>query len=853
MDAHHIMSRIKEKLTGGLVTVRDSALLEPGQLSASRNCVLKFGTDALHRSPGRTAFGSATASATNVDGLRDIKFDNGNHYLVAHASASYVSAAVGDSGTFGVLASGIGDGSQLEVVHYRNRFFLFNGTSGVASGLGSNRVAYLTATAAANVPTLRQHGMLAVKSDLASTTAAGSFSLANDGNGATGYYEYWSTEVAKITADGAEFVMESAFDGKPKTVFVSTTAVVPTLTFPAPINSISTHYRLYRSTKKAREADVAFPIGFMISETGIASAATATAQITVQDTLTVTATSDTLPGTSNTSQFYSDAGTPDNVFGAGYATLQTGAFNPDPRLDASSKRQAWYNFNLGAFRGSVKGIEVIIVAKVDTAPVQATVTLGANRRAQDGDWAYNASPAETPQKIAAKAFTITSTSDTTYTVGSASDAWRASNNSQFVDTDFNTDFMVMVRVSGSTRLVSIDSLKLRVSYAATVDPINPYPTVVYEFSGDRVQVARNGVPPSSSTGDIYEDTLVVNDVSNPGIIRYSYPGDPEAFPGTYYLDFETRENDAVTLVKTVNNKLVVGLSTSIWRANYLPSERDASFDRGKAIEPISRNFGVVNPMCACIYSPTGGPELLAFVSQKGIFSTNGYSLTELTENLDWRGILPTSSTSRAISLIDDPENRCLRFQYRNDANGSETYLELWLNYDGRVSGPTHMRNHAGGQFASLESAWSIRRSGGGTSIVYGYGSATAAGGGMVYIESGTSIPSLDSTMGFVTRRMYLADMSNEWTLGELYGYAGSYTGTPALTFVVEKTKTNDTGPSTGGSKSITLAGQRFFKAGVFREMGEGMRVSASVTASAYQQEMLVIDGDGWNEEDAGRS
>src|SRR3990172_3459866 len=99
------MARHEEPLSGGLVTDRDPAFLEPGQLSGLQNAIYLPGSQALQRARGRSAFGTVSADAVDVDGLRDIQFDNGNHYLVAHATASYVTAAAGDTGTFGVLAT----------------------------------------------------------------------------------------------------------------------------------------------------------------------------------------------------------------------------------------------------------------------------------------------------------------------------------------------------------------------------------------------------------------------------------------------------------------------------------------------------------------------------------------------------------------------------------------------------------------------------------------------------------------------------------------------------------------------------------------------------------------------------
>jgi hypothetical protein len=371
---------------------------------------------------------------------------------------------------------------------------------------------------------------------------------------------------------------------------------------------------------------------------------------------------------------------------------------------------------------------------------------------------------------------------------------------------------------------------------------------------------------------MFQDSLVVNDLSDPSLIRYSYPGSPESFPASYYLNFETRENDAVKMIRVVNNRLIVGLQTSLWRVNYLPSERDATFDRGKATECITKSYGVVNPMCCCTFTPDGASEQLAFVSNQGIHYTDGYNFTSLTDGVDWRtDCLSTASTSTPIALINDKESCILRFYYRNDALTPETYMCLplcygaghWVNGQAKVGGLLHMRNYHAATiaYAPLKSAWQAERSNGSVDFLFGYGvqtnngttnaTATGAGGGKVYRETGTDIPAADSTLQYTTRRMYLAGLSKEWRLNEVYGYAGSYTGTPIVTYTAKNTKTNGTGEATVGSKSITLTGQQLHRVN-FQQMNEGLRLACQVTASAYRQESIVLDGENFGLEDSGR-
>lgn len=867
------MSRQVEPLSGPLVNAKDAAMLQPGELSDAQNCLFLPGGQALNRARGRVSFGTVSATAVDVVGLRNTQFDNGDHYLVAHATASYLTAVVGDTGTFATLATGIGAGAQLEAVQYRNQWFLFNGTSASSTGvtIGSNRVIYLSATAAGTPPTLRQHGMIAVAAGPAAVLTAGTFSQS-----VTGYYDYWTTELAKISADGIQTQLESTFVGTPTTVFVTSTGQAPLISMPTVQNAITTHWRIYRSPLKASATDKKFPTGFMVLEN-------ATAQATAIDQSTTTDTGYILPANENgvgdgatVFAAWSNAATLSADNGV-YASAQPFSFGSI----TNTVLQGVYGFNFGGFTGSVGGIEVQIKGYTNGAPYPVNVTIGRARKS-NGGWSdtgasWGQQIIDLTYNTATRSTTITATasgSPQTVSLGGPTDRWMPPDAQRpFNSSDFGTDFMAVLNVSKFAQ-INIDFVKVRVYYNASIDSTIQFPTVVYTFGDITSQVGKRGTPPSSSTGDIYEGSLVVNDVDSPRLVRYSFPDEPESFPSTYFIPFDAEEGGRVRLIKVVNNRCLVGLDRSLWRLNYLPNERDAQFDRGKAKEPISRSYGVVNPMCACTYSIerqgslTGSiwgfaPQLLAWVSQQGIHQTDGYSFETLTNDIDWRGKILPLGASTPIALVNDWERQQLLFFFQNANAGNETYLCLPFCYNvqhlvqgkPKAGGIIHMRNWsaAASGFADLKSAWRVPRSNGTCDVVLGYGgSVTAAGAGKVYRETGTSIPAQDDTMGYVTRRLYLAGQSSEWTLDEVYGYVGSYSGSPVVTYTVNSTKTNDSGPITRGSRAITLAGQKLHKAGLMRTNGEGIQVSAVVSASAYAQEHLVLDGTGWGPEDSGR-
>lgn len=747
------MSSHTESLSGGLFTSLDPALLQPGQLSDIRNAYYRRGSQALQRAKGRTVFATATGAAVPVLGLRDLQFDNGDHFLVGLVSAqAYRRMQIPTSVTASAAVGSITDstmtaiaGKSLEAVHYRNRYFLLNGASAIDGTPSTNRVIYLvnsaSATGSANLPASRAHGLLPVDTKPVITTAAGVFSAA-----ITGWYEYWTTEVIKLTADGAEEIIESGFRGDPTSVYVDSANKTPIIQKPPKENQFVGQWRVYRSPMKATEAERKFPTGSQISSD------LSNGTLTFTDTETVAGSSFFLPTISNAattlfSLVNGDWTNPDNVFSDNAAVAS--ATVPSGGIKQS---HGFYAFKAAgvpiAISGPVRGIEVVVEGYVSQglAPVPIKVTIGPNRLA-NGDFAIP----ENRKGWLAKAFlvgaasrtgNITSTnsaSPTTLTLGGPNDRWYSGTGPGISAQQFDANFMMVVTHSqagavGTPNVLALDYVQVKVYTGGASDSTLLFPTVVYDFSGDTSQESRNGLPPSSSCGDVFEDSLVLNDVGHPSFVRWSFPGNPDAFPSTYFIDFETRDNDIVNLIKVVNSRLVVGLEGSVYRVNYLPSERDASFDRGKAIEPISRSYGCVNPMCAALFSMGGSEELLAIVSKQGIFSTNGFGFEWLTDMLDWRKIISTSTTSFPIALINDPENHDLVLYYRNDDDRTRTYLALHLSYapehvtNGKlkVSGPVVMRNYDGTNYAAPNSAVAVPREDGTTSIMLGYGPSPEA-------------------------------------------------------------------------------------------------------------------------------
>lgn len=824
----------REPHSGGLWTAMDPGLLQEGQLQDIRNMIYLPGSDALWMTPGRAVFGAVSAVATAVDGLRDIEFDTGDHYLVALAGDTLKYATVGAAGAFSSLTAA-GAGSQsLEAIQYQNAYYLFTGATAAVETINTNKVVYLAATAAGTAPSVRQHGMLAVTTAPASASSNVTFSQS-----VTGFYEYWTTEVAKLSADGVVKTIESTFTGKPATVFVSATTYSPVIAMPAIRNEgFTTHWRIYRSPKKTFETDQEFPVGFLIAEQ-----ATASAQVI--DGGTSSLTSYAFPTTYNSTGYGFGFGNSATALGASDAASASAVHSG---LNPTLYKQLTYGYNFGGFKGPVRGIEVELRGR--TANQTQTVGVTICKR--------NPVTGEPMAPIGAKS-TIVPNIVSLMLLGSSTDTW----GSVWSDSDFDTNFSVVIMpflVGNDT--VTFDYVRVRVYYGTTnLYQDIQFPTVVYTFGDITSQVGKNGPPPSSDTATVFQDQLVTNDKSNPSLLRYSYPGDMDAFPETYFVDYETDENDRFKATRVVNDQLIVWLNSSTWRQIYLPSERDASFDRGKSKERVSGQYGCIDPMCVAAFSPGGGADLAAFVSYHGVHATDGEQLATYTDGLNWDAIFPPGSTP--ISLINDRRRCLLLFYFQNTANyGAETFLCLplaygeghWVGGRPKVCGLLHMRNDIGGVKGSLESAWAVQRDDGAVSVYLGYGGASTAGGaGKVWIESSAAtIPALDPRPQFTTREIFSADFGGEWKLGDVHAYAHDYAASATATYTVKTRKTNDTGLVTRTSKTVNWGGQKLARVGAFETMCESAAFTFVASASAFAAEFLLIDGLDYGLEDSGR-
>jgi hypothetical protein len=221
----------------------------------------------------------------------------------------------------------------------------------------------------------------------------------------------------------------------------------------------------------------------------------------------------------------------------------------------------------------------------------------------------------------------------------------------------------------------------------TNDPAIPsgstYELWVASQFGAVISVPRNGVPPIATTGDVFEDSVVTNDVSDERAIRYSWPDKPHQWPTQQRIPFETKEHDEVVLIRRMGSILMVALRDSLWRVNILPRPEDASFDVARIKEQVEGAFGCVGPYAGTTFSFGRGLRF-AYVSTSGIVMANEAEWDILTDDINWDKHIEISKLSQSI-LVDNPQEFRLEFDYT--PKGEETNTKAFFLY----YHPTHLK------------------------------------------------------------------------------------------------------------------------------------------------------------------
>lgn len=649
------MSLAHETFDGGLVTARDPATLSPGEVSRAINCIYRPSSPGLWKAPGRVSYNSS-ALAASAKGLRYLRFATGTttiEYLVAHVEDDYYSSlfTAETGGTFASLTTAVGTGATLETINYNNRYYLLNGNT---DNVG-NTVAKLSEST--GLITTRAHGLAEVTQvpTLALATGEG---WPNTTDFGTGYYFFFYTEV--VNPDGPDEI-ESALGNEviPFAISVPNFTDGVTVTLPSTKdNSTATHRRIYIVGPK--ESSIWNPF-YLVEAREVALIDIAQTSIIFG----LNATSTTVEYKAPTSTAGSSGWTnPNNVFTARDGNDAVANYNGNTLLMST------FGF-VGGYT-AIQGIEVVVnyrhMAPGGTAIMELSWNAGAN-------WT---SPVNIPLDTGGFSGTVFIRSST---VGARNYRWGRT----WAAGDFsNANFRARITTQGGqTAELRIDYVQVNLYTGASTgtEPIKTsyYPTTSVKIGPTVTVLSSNTPPPVASTGDIYEAQFVLNDVKKEATIRWSRVDEPDYFPTIYTLTFPV--SDKVTVIRRINNILLIGMQKSIWRVNFLPTTADYSFETGRCYEPLAEDHGIISTQGYAFFAPDGMSAQLAYVSATGLRYTNGLSTSTLTEDIDWANTVNITKLDKCI-LINDPNQSNLIFYYipAGDSSSTAPTRALYLSY-----------------------------------------------------------------------------------------------------------------------------------------------------------------------------
>lgn len=233
-----------------------------------------------------------------------------------------------------------------------------------------------------------------------------------------------------------------------------------------------------------------------------------------------------------------------------------------------------------------------------------------------------------------------------------------------------------------TNLLPNTTYTVRDTGSAPASPLNAFPAasrpefpyVVVSVDGLRAFDGKYGRPPLRSTaGDVFEDSLCLNDLDNPRKMVFSYPSEHEAFPGVFFITFNTRHRDKITAIRSLGRSLGVFLERSVWRVNWLPAQSDFDFARGSVSDLVVEEFGAFSPQGVTRFHLPGRGPLLAWIGELGVYATDLFEWFNLTDQVDWKaldikvrnpvGAVPTHTAT----LLNNPNEYRLELYDRDRA------------------------------------------------------------------------------------------------------------------------------------------------------------------------------------------
>ena len=313
----------------------------------------------------------------------------------------------------------------------------------------------------------------------------------------------------------------------------------------------------------------------------------------------------------------------------------------------------------------------------------------------------------------------------------------------------------------------------------------------------------NAPPPRLAVIRAFEGSLVGLSDDKKRALYFSAAGVPDAWPEINVISaFPLEEHDELVDVVSLGNQLLIAAKGVMMRLSSLPRVINSTRDPSH-VEALKNAPGCVGRYALTAFGVHGEPRA-AWISNYGIYVTNGDFNERISESMDWTQFDGMDKSGWVLHW--DPNRLCLIFEYSSVSGGvNDRYQLLHMAPEHRKTGseqPKWTGPHYGNYdaFASGQVGHTYRLYGAHSSngIVY---SLDRGGTDASAAYSGTIVPLIVKT-----GKIYAGE--NEWSALDAHLYHTDF-GTGA-TCVLDWAVDNDSdaGSAFTNSQTVSLSGSK---------------------------------------------
>ncbi len=671
-----VTNKVPLRFDQGLVTARDPATLETGELQVATGCEYRVGSPALHKVPGRTTAGTIASSAT-VTGLQHLQYDTGTDSFVATSGTGVYESTPGTSLTFSAVSSFTRTAnSPPSFLGFSDRWLMVN-------GVDDNYIREPTAPTPTNTGYFgnwRRAGMLAAlgTTNTAASSATGTTSRSFSDAAGVGFTNYIS---ANATTAGANSALQAYDTG---TNFAATYAY-GTATSSGTTKQVVFSYTGGGSGAATQKVDIvhggsALPPDDDVDRTrdqGETSAATHLIQYRTDGT----APAGNTGWTTISNRTGSYAATTTTIDVASLATMN------NIRIRCTT---TWVRGNGGTgrvFDISTRSGTGSATTYTTTNPLYYLVT----ERYYDGDGIAH----ESRGTYISTGITLSANAGVLITVPTAKANAAATEFVFYRSIDetaggypdlweIGSEPITTFVAGGGSATTWLDPLTSALTTVTDKWHLYDVITVLYP-TGEQLTFPLNDPPPKAKAIAQFLGSVVYAPVEGSRKLWYSVPttlsaGAAEQVPACYHLEFTTSGNDSIQSVALCNGgkTLLVFFPAYTMMVSYLPQANDPGVFDTRVKEFVSNMRGAAGPRCTCDFTTPQGAHLAAAVDSLGLWCTDGVSMIqEASSDLNWTSQFSGIDLSTA-ELRNNAAMRRLEFIYTTDSG--TTWYEYRFYY-----------------------------------------------------------------------------------------------------------------------------------------------------------------------------